>query len=53
MTNSKEARKTNRALRDMHPEGVLESIYERQEKNSSKKPAQDAIIIEAAKSEQN
>ena len=32
MTNSKEARKTNRTLRDMHPDGVLESIYERQDK---------------------
>ena len=32
MANSKEARKVNRELRDKHKKGVLEFIYERQDK---------------------
>lgn len=34
MANSKEARKINRKLRDVHKNGVLEIIYDRQENES-------------------
>jgi hypothetical protein len=36
MANSKEARALNRELRELHKEGILEKIYERQEQDKKK-----------------
>jgi hypothetical protein len=36
MANSKEARALNRELREIHKDGILEKIYERQEKDKKK-----------------
>lgn len=36
MANSKEARALNRELRELHKDGILEKIYERQEQDKKK-----------------
>lgn len=42
MANSKEARKVNRELREKHKKGVLEFIYERQDKPKKDKEEKEA-----------
>ena len=40
MANSKEARALNRELRELHKDGILEKIYERQEQDKKKAASQ-------------
>ena len=47
MANSKEARKVNRELREKHKKGVLEFIYERQDKPKKDKEEKEAKQVKA------
>ena len=47
MANSKEARKVNRELREKHKKGVLEFIYERQDKPKKDKEEKEPKQVKA------